>query len=92
MNEKGTILDKMSPMTRDKYIKDHNQVISDFKACFNTPTGKRVLEHLYNKVVRETSDCLNPYAVMRKDACINLIEVYIKQTMLNQKEIDYDRK
>lgn len=90
--EKETILDKMTPMARDKYLKDHNQVVSDFKTVFNTDAGKRVLEHLYNKVVRDVSDPLNPYAVMRKDACLHLIEVYIKTTMLNQKEITWKKK
>lgn len=50
----------------------------DFRDTFNTPHGKRVLEHLYNSVTNDCSDNLNPYAIMRKDACLHLITVYIK--------------
>jgi len=80
---------KMSDMMTDKakeiYNQNRNQKIKDYIDTFDTPQGKRVLEDIEQSVYNDCSEPLNPYAVMRKDAVLHLIKVYIP-TKLKQKE------
>lgn len=70
---------------QDRVQRRRIELQKDFTSVFSTPAGERVLKHLTDKVKSDNSDPLNPYAVMRKDACIHLLEVYIVQLINKQK-------
>jgi len=70
---------------KDKFLARQIELQKDFASVFSTPAGKRVLKHLVDVCRNDNSDPLNPYAVMRKDGCLHLLEVYIPSMLKNNK-------
>ena len=92
VEQKKTLGDMIPEAMKEKMLQNYNQTVKDFKEVFDTPTGKRVLQHLSDKVIHDKVDTKTPYEVHRKDACINLVEVYIKGILnLTIKEKKHDK-